>query len=145
MPFRFSLASVLRYRESMEKREEVALQAIQLGVARARRRVDELTDEMTRAWREREKALERSVQAARLQAMQVEIDAAVAAKQTAAETLQTMTRQRDAQMKSYKVAHRERQMLTDLLAQKKSAYEQELARRQQKTVDDMMASRWRRK
>lgn len=145
MPFSFPLASVLRLKESIEKREEVALESIHLRVARARREMDELTDQMTRAWQEREKALRKSVQANRLYAMQVEIDAAVAAKQAASEAMQKLQRQRDAQMKSYRIAHRQRQMLTDLRAQKKTAYEQEQARRQQKTLDDVVAARWQRR
>jgi flagellar export protein FliJ len=145
MPFSFSLAAVLRLKESIEKREEVALESIHLRVARARREMDELADELTRAWQEREKALRKPVQANRLLAMQVEIDAAVAAKQAASEAMQKLQRQRDAQMKSYKIAHRQRQMLTDLRAQKKTAYEQEQARRQQKTIDDVVAARWQRR
>lgn len=144
MAFRFPLASVLRVRESIEKREEVALLSAQLEVARVRRRVDELTDEMQKAWQEREQALEQSIQASRLQAMQVEINAAVEAKQVLADTLQTLRRQRDERMKIYKTAHTGRQMLTDLRDQKKSAYEQEQVRAQQKMLDLIMAARWQR-
>lgn len=144
MPFRFPLASVLRVRESIEKREEVALQAAQLEVARVRRRIDELTDEMRSAWEKRERALKQSTQANRLQAMQVEINAAMEAKKVLVETLQTLRRRRDEQMKIYKNAHTGRQMLTDLMDQKKSAYEQEQVRAEQKTLDLIIAARWQR-
>jgi len=144
MPFHFPLAPVLRVRESIEKREEVALQAIHLEVARVRRRIDELTDEMTRAWQERERALQKTMKANQLQIMQVEINAAVEARQILADTMQTLKRQRDARMKSYKIAHHERQALTDLMKQEKSAYEQEQTRRQQKAIDDFVAARWQR-
>jgi len=144
MPFRFPLASVLRVRESIEKREEVALQAAQLEVARVRRRIDELTDEMRSAWEKRERALKQSTRANRLQAMQVEINAAMEAKKVLVETLQTLRRRRDEQMKIYKNAHTGRQMLTDLMDQKKSAYEQEQVRAEQKTLDLIIAARWQR-
>ena len=144
MPFQFPFASVLRFRESIEKREEVALQTIQLEIARVRRRIDELTDEMTRVWQKREKALQKAIQANRLQTMQIEINAVVEAKQKLSETLQTLKLQRDEQMKNYRTARRQRQILTDLLAQKKSAYEQEQTRREQKMLDDIVAVRWQR-
>jgi len=144
MPFRFTLSSVLRFRESIENREEVALKRLQFEVRRVRGRIDELTNEMAKEWQEREKALEKAIQANRLQTLQVEINAAVEAKNILLETMQTLMYQRDAQMKSYQVAHRERQMLTDLLAQKRSEYEQEQTRRQQKMLDDVVAARWQR-
>ena len=56
----------------------------------------------------------------------------------------TLQLQRDTQMKVYRNAHSGRQMLTDLLAQLKSAYEQDQVRIQQKRLDDIIASRWQR-
>ena len=53
MGFRFTFASVLRFREGIEKSEELALQKVQFEVARVRRRIDELTEDMTRASNER--------------------------------------------------------------------------------------------
>ena len=144
MPFRFTLASVLRFRESIENREEVSLKRLQLEVRRVRGRIDELTDEMARAWQERERALEQTIQANRLQTVQLEINAAAEAKKILLETMLTLKCERDAQMKTYQVAHRGRQMLTDLLTQKRSEYEQEQARREQKMLDDVVAARWQR-
>jgi flagellar export protein FliJ len=145
MAFRFPLASVLRVREGIEKREEVALQRAQLEVARVQRRIDELTDQLAAASKSREKALEETIQASRLQNIQAEINAALEAKQTLFSTLQTLRRQRDAQMKLYKIAHSGRQMVSDLLTQQKNAYEHEQLRIQQKRLDDIVASRWQRR
>jgi flagellar export protein FliJ len=114
----------------------------QLEVARVRRRMDELTNEMARACQEREKALRNSTPANRLQAKQVEISAAIEAKEILFETLQTLKLQRDTQMNAYKAAHRGRQALSDLRAQQKNLYEQDELRRQQKQLDDIFASRW---
>ncbi|MGD0481722.1 MAG: flagellar FliJ family protein [Terracidiphilus sp.] len=142
MPFRFSLASVLQLRKSIERRAEISLMSAQLEVARVRHRIDELTYEMAKACQEREKALRNSTPAIRLQAKQVEISAAIEAKQILIETLQTLKLQRDTQMNAYKAAHRGHQALTDLRAQQKNLYEQEELRRQQKQLDDIFASRW---
>jgi len=140
--FRFPLASVLRLRKTIERRAEVSLKSAQLEVARARRRIDELTGEMAKPWQDREKALGASTPANRLQLMQVEINAAIEARRILFETLQTLKLQRDAQMKAYQTAHRGRQVLTDLETQYRDLYEQEELRRQQKQVDEIFASRW---
>jgi flagellar export protein FliJ len=142
VPFRFPLASVLRLRESIERRAEVSLKSAQLEVARARRRIDELTDEMAKACQDREKTLRISTTANRLQSMQVEINTTIEAKLILLETLQTLKLQRDTQMKVYKTAHSGRQVLTDLQTQYKDLYEQEELRRQQRQVDDIFAARW---
>lgn len=144
MPFHFPLAPVLRLRKSIERREEMALKASLLELARVRRRIDELTDEMAKACQDREKALRNSTTANRLQSMQIEIHAAIEAKQKLFETVQALKLQRDAQMKAYQSAHSGRQALSDLLAQQKNLYEQEQLHRQQKQLDDIFAARWQR-
>jgi flagellar export protein FliJ len=144
VPFRFSLASVLRVRESIERREELALQRVEMEVVRVKHRIDELTDELARAGEARENALRNSIPAYDLQSMDAQMNAALEAKQTLFDTLQTLQQQRDAQMKLYQVAYNGRQMLTDLLEQKKSEYKQEQDHAQQKRIDDLFASRWQR-
>jgi flagellar export protein FliJ len=144
VPFRFSLASVLRVRESIERREELALQRVEMEVARVKHRIDELTDELARAGEARENALRNSIPAYDLQSMDAQMNAALDAKQILLDTLQTLQQQRDAQMKLYQVAYNGRQMLTDLLEQKKSEYKQEQDHAQQKRIDDLFASRWQR-
>jgi flagellar export protein FliJ len=128
----------------MEKQEEVALQKAQLEVAGVRRRIDELTDALAKAGEERERAMRRAIPASRLQMMQSELDAAEEARQILAGTLETLRRQRDAQMKRYRTAHSSREMLSDLLTRQKSLYEQEQLRIQQKRLDDIAAARWQR-
>ena len=144
MPFRFSLASVLRVRESIERREELALQRVEMEVVRVKHRIDELTDELARAGEARENALRNSIPAYDLQSMDAQMNAALDAKQILLDTLQTLQQQRDAQMKLYQVAYNGRQMLTDLLEQKKNEYKQEQDHAQQKRIDDLFASRWQR-
>jgi flagellar FliJ protein len=144
MAFRFSLASVLRVRESIERREELALQKAEQELARVRRRIDELAGEIAKAVDAREKALQQAIQAHRLQSMDAEINAAGETKQTLLETLQTLQQQRDAQMKLYQAAYNGRRMLTDLSEQQKTEFEQEQDRAQQKRLDDIFASRWQR-
>jgi flagellar export protein FliJ len=144
MAFRFTLASVLRVRENIEQREELALQRAELEVTRVRRRIDELTEKHIRVLQARERTLRQAVPAHRLQSMQAEMNAIVEAKKNLLKTLEAVQQQRDAQMKVYQSAHTGRQMLTDLSEQKKSEYELEQDRAQQKRLDDIFASRWQR-
>jgi flagellar export protein FliJ len=142
LPFRFSLASVLQLRKSIERHAETSLMSAQREIARVHHRIDELTDEMAKACQEREETLRNSTPAVCLQAKQAEISAVIEAKRTILESLQTLKLQQDNQMKAYKAAHRDRQALTDLRTHQKTLYEQEEVRRQQKQLDDIFASRW---
>lgn len=141
MGFRFSLASVLRFRESVEKREEIALQRAHLEVAKVRHHIDSVTAEITKALDARERTLRNSTPANQLQNLQVEMDAAVEAKRALTETLQTLNMKRDQQMNLYRIARGNRQMLSNLLDQQLSSWEQEQLRTEQKQLDDIFAAR----
>jgi flagellar export protein FliJ len=141
MGFRFTLESVLRFREGIEKREELALQKIQREVARVRRRIDELTEGLAKADNEREHSLQSWIQAFQLKDLQNEISAAVDARQVQLETLATLKSQGDEQMKVYQAARVNRRMLTDLQKQQREAWEQSQLRMEQKRTDDLFASR----
>jgi flagellar export protein FliJ len=144
MAYRFPLATVLRVKEIIEKREEVALQKAELEIARTGRRIHEITEQIATASRFRDNELRLSIKANRLLVLQAEINAANEAKETLIASMQTLRQQRDVQMKQYQNAHSEREMFADLHKQRKSAYELEQTRVQQKRLDDIVASRWQR-
>jgi flagellar export protein FliJ len=141
MGFRFTFASVLRFREGIEKSEELALQKVQFEVARVRRRIDELTEDMTRASNEREEALRSWMQAHYLKNLQDEMNAAIETKQTLLETLAELKKQSEAQMKVYQAARVNRRMLTDIQKQQREAWEQNQLRIEQKRQDDVFTAR----
>lgn len=144
MGFRFSLASVLRLRESVEKREELALQRAQYEVERVRQRIDELTMELAAANLQREQILLQSTEAYRLHDMQAGIQVAKEARQTLIETIDTLKRARDNQVKVYQAARVRRGMLCDLRTEQRNAWELEQARIEQKWLDDVFAARFQR-
>jgi len=144
MGFRFTLASVLRFREGIEKREELSLQRVQFEAARVRRRIDELTEELTKAGNEREEALQGCIQAFRLKNLQDEMNAALEARQALLETLATLKKQSQEQMKIYQAARVNRRMLTDLQKKQLEAWEQNQHRIEQKRVDDAYTARMQR-
>jgi len=144
MRFRFTLASVLRFREGIEKREELSLQRVQFEMARVRRRIDELTKELAKAGNEREEGLQNWMQAFRVKNLQDEMNAAVEARQTLLETLATLRKQSEEQMKIYQAARVNRRMLTDLQKKQQEAWEQNQQRVEQRRVDDAFAARMQR-
>ena len=144
MAFRFTLDSVLRVRESVEEKEEQVLQKAQFEVERVRQRIDELTEELAQANRERNEALLHATEAYRLQDLQAGIEAAKEARQTLLETLETVKAERDRQMKIYQAARSGRQMLSDLETQQRGEWEVEQTRMQQKRIDDIFAARFQR-
>lgn len=141
MAFRFTLEQVLRVRQSIERREELALQRAVLEVARVLRRIEELTEELAAANRKREEALKQPMQAYLLQGMDAEITAITEARQTMFDTLKIVQGQRDQQRKIYQAAHNGRQMLTDLEKEQRDQYELEEVKAQQRTLDDLFAAR----
>jgi flagellar export protein FliJ len=141
MAFRFPLASVLAFRESIERREELALSKIQLEMARVQHEIEQITAELVTAQKAREESMRRPISAAQLQAMLHAADAAVERRKKMLETLAALDRQRAEQMRVYQEAHRARRVLTDLEAQQGEIWEQEQARLQQKVLDDIFASR----
>jgi flagellar FliJ protein len=141
MGFRFPLATLLRYRESVEQREELALKRVTFEMARVGRQITELAIEMARATDDRETALLRCMQASELKSRQDEMSAAMAGKQTLTETLDGLRREREKQLEIYQTARVNRRVLTDLLEQKKTAWEHDQVRAEQKTIDDIFGAR----
>ena len=141
MAFKFSLASVLRVRESIERREELALQRIQFEIARIRRRIDELSDGITGMHSARNESMQQPVYSYEVQAILCEVNAAMDLRQALHDSLGSLELERETRMKAYQAAYTNRQMLTDMLVQKQNEYDQEQVRTQQKSIDEMFASR----
>jgi flagellar FliJ protein len=144
MGFRFSLAQVLRLREGVEKREELALQTAEFEVARVQRRIDKLTTELAQTSKEREEALQMWMRAAQLKNFQDEMNASVEVRRNLLDTLAELKTKREIQMKLYQAARVDRRMLSDLRKQKLSAWEQDQLRNEQKQLDDTFVARLQR-
>lgn len=142
MPFRFSLATVLRVREIAEKREERALQKIQVEISQVLLRVEELTVVIVHVHDARERAMQRSIPAGQLHSLLWEADAIIDKKNSLCHHLELLEQKRKEQMTIYQVAHRAREMLTDMLKRQREAYEQESARNQQRQLDDLFIAKY---
>lgn len=141
MAFRFPLATVLRVRESIEKREERALQRIQLDMARVSRQIEELNIGIAKAHEAQKQALRQPTPAGHLHTMIWEAQAAVERKTALIAMLQTLEEQRLKQMKIYQAAHRDHEMLINMYKEQHDAYEVTQVRVQQKFLDDIFMAR----
>lgn len=141
MAFRFPLATVLRVKQSLEKREERELQRIQLEMARVAHQMEQLTEAMAKAYAERNQALQQALPAGQLHTMLWEARAAAEAKNALRITLQGLEEQRLKQMKVFLAAHREHETIINLFNEQRNAYEVEQTRAQQKYLDDIFIAR----
>lgn len=141
MAFRFPLATVLRIRESIEKREENTLQVIQLEMARVARQIEELNVAVAQAHARQNQALREPMPAGELHATLDGIEAAAAAKGVLLVTLQGLEQQRLKQMLIYQAAHRDHETMINLYKEQRDLYERDESRREQKYLDDIFMSR----
>ncbi len=132
---------MLRVRESIETREERALQAIQLDVSRALRAIEELGAAIGGAQRAREAALRQTISGGYLHSLLWEEQAAEQGLRLLLGKLQVLEQERDKQMQVYQAAHREREMLSDMMKKQKELYEREWLRDEQKRLDDIFMAR----
>ncbi len=141
MSFKFPLATVLRIRESLEEREERALQKIQIEIVRVVQRLEELGAAMDRAHQAREQAMQQSIPAGQLHTLLWEAQAIADQTKSLLHALGALEQQREAQMQIYQAAHRDREMLTEMFNHQQDAYERESVRTEQKQLDDIFIAR----
>jgi flagellar export protein FliJ len=141
MAFQFSLAVVLRLRESLEKREERALQSIQLDVSRTLQAIEDLSVAIGGAQHARETALRKAMSGGHLHSLLWEEQAAEQRLRLLLEKLQVLEQEREQQMKLYHAAHRDREMLSDMMEKQKNIYDREWLREEQKRLDDIFMAR----
>jgi flagellar export protein FliJ len=141
MAFQFPLATVLRFRKSLERREELALQKVLIEVAQHRRKIEQLNAKIADAEKMREETLRRAIPAFQLQSMLSEIQLATDRRRSLIESLVPLEQKRIRQMSVYQTALRNRQILSDLEQRQREAYELQRTRAQQKQIDDIFGAR----
>jgi len=141
MSFKFNLATLLRVRESIEKREETALQAIQAEIGRLRRTVEILDSEIGRSYKALEALMGHPLEAREMQLTLSEINRKNEMRQEVLLQIDACQQKQKEQLEAYRAAARGRQVLSEMRAQKRAEYDQRQERAQQKFLDDIFASR----
>ncbi len=141
MPFRFSLAAVLRIREGIEEREERALEAIQVEIAKTLHAIDDIDQLHLQEAQHRQQLLSTTALAANVQLSVLAQEELRERKKALQSQLQKLIAERELQLKKYEEAHRNREMLTGIRQRQREQYDLEFARRQQKILDDIFLNR----
>jgi len=143
MAFHFTLAAVLRFRQSMEQHEYFALETLQHQARALEKSIKQVMQAISGARHSRERHLAEGIQAADLHSTtdyEQGLDQQLAAfeKQLA----QTRLRWRN-QLQVYQAARRRRETLDKLRSDQLDAYRREQSKREQSTIDDLFRSRRR--
>jgi flagellar export protein FliJ len=144
MGFQFSLATVLQVRGILEQREERMLQTILSEIARTGEAIAHIDAAIARADAARRENLFKPSHGHNLHAAYGEVKELQQNRKNLEERSKKLEQLRDKQLKIYKKARQNREMLTDIREEQQSAYETEMARLEQKNMDDIFISRRRR-
>ena len=142
--FRFPLAAVLLVRQNAKKREEQALQKIQVEIARIVNYLEELNGEIAKTHDARERAMQQPIPAATLHSFVQRVQTIMEAKKTNLHLLQVLELERERQMKAYQAADRDLETVVEMFNEQREAHDQEQDRAEQKGLDDIFVARHQR-
>ena len=141
MGFQFSLATVLRVRGILEEQEERMLQRILFEIAQTREALASTESALEASDAVRREDVFKPIIGRNLHISYGEIKELKQNRKILEEKIGKLEQLRDQQLKIYEKARRNREMLTDMRAEKRSAYESDLARLEQKALDDNFIAR----
>jgi flagellar export protein FliJ len=144
MTFRFKLDAVLRFRESVEHTEELALHRLVREIGDVELELHQIDIKQVRLREQRERDLARKLPAVHLMEIserESKLDEMTAALRS---RLQQLEIQRINQLAIYQTAHQDRQILSELRDRLRDANQSEQRRQEQKMLDDLFLARSRR-
>ena len=141
MAFKFSLDTVLRVRAILEEQEERMLQRILFEVIQCREAIVRIDAELSGTTALRRAEVNKQDIGHNIQASYGRVQQLKESRKEQEERLEKLIQLRDKQVKIYETARRNREMITDLRQEKRNAYEAEMARGEQKTLDDNFTAR----
>jgi len=144
MAFRFSLAAVLKFRESLEQQAYLALERIQQEIAQTERRIQKCEERLSQAAQRRLTELRRGIASVHLQSAYDEELALQKEREGLQAKLQELQVKRQECLKAYEWARQKREVLSDLRARQLNTYHREQIKNQQKMLDDIFLSRRKR-
>ena len=136
MSFQFSLGSVLRIRGILEEQEERMLQKIQFEIAQTMEAIERTNAELAGTNASRSAEVFKSSIGLNVHASYERVMGLKQYRKELEAKLEKLEELRDRQLVVYQGARRNREMLTDMCAEKRLAYDSDAARREQRTLDD---------
>ena len=141
MAFHFSLATVLRVRAIIEEREEGILQKILFDISKVFDDLERIDERIEEADISRHAEILKPCIGLDVHACYGEIKELKQRRKDFEDKIQKLEEARDKQLAIYEAARRNREMLTDMREKRRTAYDVEMNKREQKTLDDNYISR----
>jgi len=141
MAYQFSLATVLRVRKLIEEREERLLQQILQRMASTLQAASAAEQEIAECNASRHTDASQSDTALHVQASYIKLAQLKLHREALEEQLNKLRGLREVQIDAYHLAHRNRDMLTEMSAKQRELYEADAATREQRDLDDNFIAR----
>ena len=144
MPFQFSLAAVLKLRESVEQHEYLSLERIHQEVAHLEAQLRQIKEWRQAAAQRREADLAEGIPSIHLQG-DFQQELSLEQQRDAVHVkLQELKAKRQIHLKAYQKARQKREVLAELRTRQQDAYQREQSKRQQNMIDDLFLARRKR-
>lgn len=141
MAFHFSLATVLRVRAIIEEREEGLLQKILFDISKVFDDLERIDTRIEEADNSRHAEALKPCIGLDIHASYGEVKELKQRRKDFEDKIQKLEEARDKQLTIYEAAKKNREMLTDMREKKRTAYNTEMNKREQKTLDDNYIAR----
>lgn len=141
MGFQFSLASVLKVRGIQEEREERVLQQILFEISQTRDELVRTDQEIAQSSETRIADLQKPVLGLDIHASYGAIKLLKQYRKELQAQIEKLNELKEKQLKIYEAARRNREMLSEMEDTKRSVYDLEMARAEQRTLDDNFVAR----
>ena len=141
MAFQFPLAAVLRMRGIIEEREEAALQKILFDIAKVFDDLQQIGAQLKLCEAQRQTQALEPCLGLHLQAAYGEIKHLQERRKEREAQLTKLHTARDAQLLVYQAARRDRELLSNMCNEQRTAYETQVSKREQNALDDNFIAR----
>jgi flagellar export protein FliJ len=141
MPFRFTLDSILRYRKTIERVEEITLHKIVQEIVSTQQQLEQTEANWQSFRTQRDRDLAKGLPAIHLQELS-EKETYFANQVSALRArLRDLESKRLVQLVVFQIAQQNREVLSEMRQQKHDSYDREQRRQEQKIQDDLFLSR----
>jgi flagellar export protein FliJ len=141
MPFRFALETILHFRRSVEHQQELRLRTANQQVARMRRLIEHIEQQIDSLYTRQSSELNLGTTAAELRFNDTCETVLVEQHMSAQRELQRLEQVRDQQKQAYQQARRERETFESLREQQHNEYQRNSRRREQRELDELFLLR----
>jgi flagellar export protein FliJ len=141
MAFQFSLATVLRVRGIVEEREESILQKILFDISKIFDDLERTDAQLAESNASRDTDVFTPFIGLQVHASYGQVKELKQRRKDLEGQIQKLEQARDAQLIVYEAARRDREMLTDMREKKRSAFDADVNKREQKALDDNYIAR----